>query len=152
MFQRYATATAFVEGWGLYTERLADEMGLYSSDVQRLGMLAADSWRGCRLVVDTGLHHLGWSRQQAIDYMTEHTPVRHDDIAVEVDRYIGIPGQAVSYKMGQREIFRLRDLAKSSLGDRFDIREFHDACLTSGSVTLPILADVVMDWISAQAA
>lgn len=151
MFQRYATATAFVEGWGLYTERLADEMGLYTSDIQRLGMLAADSWRACRLVVDTGLHFYGWSRQRAIDYMEANTPVRPDDIAVEVDRYIGIPGQALAYKMGQREIFRLRAEAQERLGDRFDIRGFHDACLTSGSVTLPILGDLVEDWINSAA-
>jgi len=151
MFQRYATATAFVEGWGLYTERLADEMGLYSSDIQRLGMLAADSWRGCRLVLDTGIHYLGWGRREAIDYMARHTPVRTDDIEVEVDRYIGMPGQALAYKVGQREIFRLRAVAQDRLGDRFDIREFHDTCLTSGSVTLPILAELVEDWITSKA-
>lgn len=150
MFQRYATATAFVEGWGLYTERLADEMGLYSSDIQRLGMLSADSWRGCRLVVDTGLHFLGWSRDQAIEYMSANTPVRHDEVAVEVDRYIGLPGQALAYKIGQREIFRLREQAKATLGGGFDIREFHDVCLTSGSITLPILAELVDGWVESK--
>ncbi|HEX6418246.1 MAG TPA: DUF885 domain-containing protein, partial [Acidimicrobiales bacterium] len=99
--------TAFVEGWALYTERLADEMGLYATDVDRLGMLASDAWRACRLVVDTGLHALGWTRQQAIDFMTAHAPVNRDEIVVEVDRYIGMPGQALAYKVGQREILRL---------------------------------------------
>ena len=105
--------TAFVEGWALYTERLADEMGLYESDLDRLGMLASDSWRACRLVVDTGLHARGWTRQQAIDFMVAHAPVSRDEIVVEVDRYIGIPGQALAYKVGQREILRLRAEARA---------------------------------------
>ena len=108
--------TAFVEGWALYTERLADEMGLYDSDLDRLGMLASDSWRACRLVVDTGLHALGWTRQQAIDFMVAHAPVSRDEIVVEVDRYIGMPGQALAYKVGQREILRLRADARATLG------------------------------------
>ena len=98
---------SFVEGWALYTERLAEEMGLYASDLDRVGMLASDSWRACRLVVDTGLHAMGWSRERAIDFMAEHAPVSRDEIIVEVDRYIGMPGQALAYKVGQREILRL---------------------------------------------
>lgn len=147
-FQRHAVSTAFVEGWGLYTERLADEMNLYSSDIQRLGMLAADSWRACRLVVDTGLHFFGWTRQESIDYITRFTPVGPAEIAVEVDRYIGMPGQALAYKIGQREIFRLRKEAEAALGTEFDIKQFHDVCLTSGSVTLPILGGLVTDWVN----
>ncbi|HEX6233177.1 MAG TPA: DUF885 domain-containing protein [Jiangellaceae bacterium] len=131
--------TAFVEGWALYTERLADEMGLYESDLDRLGMLSSDVWRACRLVVDTGLHAMGWSRQQAIDFMVEHMPVDIDTITVEVDRYIGMPAQALAYKVGQREIFRLREQARSDLGEHFDIKAFHDVVLAAASISLPIL-------------
>lgn len=131
--------TAFVEGWALYTERLADEMGLYGDHLDRLGMLASDVWRACRLVVDTGLHAMGWTRQQAIDFMVEHMPVDTETITVEVDRYIGMPGQALAYKVGQREILRLREQARAALGDRFDIRAFHDAVLGGATVSLPVL-------------
>ncbi len=135
-----------MEGWGLYAERLADEMGLYGDDLERIGMLAADSWRSCRLVVDTGLHALGWERQQAIDFMTANAPVGVGEIEVEVDRYIGMPGQALAYKIGQREIFRLRSEARDRLGGRFDIRAFHDAVLGSSSVSLPVLRRLVDDY------
>lgn len=150
-FQRLGFGnTAYVEGWALYTERLADEMGLYSGDVDRLGMLTADAWRAGRLVVDTGLHALGWTRRQAIDFFLEHTPLDEDEVTVEIDRYIGMPGQALAYKAGQREIFRLRSLARRRLGDAFDIRSFHDAVLEHGAVTLPILADLVEAWVTAR--
>jgi uncharacterized protein (DUF885 family) len=139
--------TAYVEGWALYTERLADEMGLYATDLDRLGMLAGDSWRACRLVVDTGLHAMGWSRQQAIDFMVANAPVGLDEIAVEVDRYVAIPGQALAYKVGQREITRLRADAEARLGDRFDIRGFHDAVLSGAAVSLPVLAGIVEEWV-----
>lgn len=143
-FQRHSFAnTAFVEGWALYTERLADEMDLYQSDLDRIGMLAADSWRSCRLVVDTGLHAKGWSRQEAIDFMAANAPVGVEEIEVEVDRYVAIPGQAVSYKTGQLEIRRLRRLAEERDGDGFDIRSFHDTVLSSGSVSLPVLRELV---------
>ncbi|CAN5592755.1 hypothetical protein BH10ACT3_BH10ACT3_09290 [soil metagenome] len=148
-FQRHDGATSYVEGWGLYAERLADEMGLYSDDVARLGMLTADSWRSARLVVDTGLHALGWSRQQALDYFEQYTPVPADQVAGEVDRYLAIPGQALSYKVGQIEIQRLRADAEERLGDAFDIRAFHDVVLDSGAVTLPVLGELVETWISA---
>ncbi|MFW5899299.1 MAG: DUF885 domain-containing protein [Jiangellaceae bacterium] len=131
--------TAFIEGWALYTERLADEMGLYGDDLDRLGMLASDVWRACRLVVDTGLHAMGWTRQQAIDFMVEHMPVDVETITVEVDRYIGMPGQALAYKVGQREILRLREQARAALGDRFDIKAFHDAVLGGATISLPVL-------------
>jgi uncharacterized protein (DUF885 family) len=140
------TNTAYVEGWGLYAERLADEMGLYQDDLERLGMLTADSLRACRLVVDTGLHSLQWSRQEAIDFMASHTPVSVEEVTVEVDRYIAMPGQALAYKLGQREIFRIRDDARSRLGARFDIKAFHDTILGCGPVMLPVLAEVIHGW------
>jgi uncharacterized protein (DUF885 family) len=138
--------TAFVEGWALYTERLADEMGLYEGDLDRLGMLASDSWRACRLVVDTGLHALGWTRQEAIDFMLANAPVNRDEIVVEVDRYIGIPGQALAYKVGQREILRLRDAARASLGSGFDIKAFHDTVLGAATISLRVLRERVGAW------
>ena len=147
-FRRYAQVFAHTEGWGLYSERLADEMGLYSSDVDRLGMVSADAWRAGRLVTDTGIHALGWSRQQAIDFLREWTPIGLLTVEQEVDRYIGMPGQAVSYKIGQIEIMRLRRLAESSLGTSFDIKGFHDVMLTSGAMPLPLLADAVEEWIA----
>ncbi|HEX6578317.1 MAG TPA: DUF885 domain-containing protein [Jiangellaceae bacterium] len=142
--------TAFVEGWALYTERLADEMGLYQDDLDRLGMLSSDVWRACRLVVDTGLHAMGWTRQQAIDFMVAHMPVDLDTITVEVDRYIGMPGQALAYKVGQREILRLRSEARRSLGDRFDIAGFHDAVLAAATISLPVLRRRIADWVAAR--
>ena len=152
-FQRFGFGnTAYVEGWALYTERLADEMGLYGGDIDRLGMLTADAWRAGRLVVDTGLHALGWTRRQAIDFLLEHTPLDEGEVTVEIDRYIGMPGQALAYKAGQREIFRLRAAAQDRLGDRFDIKGFHDAVLAHGAVTLPILGDLVEDWVASVAA
>lgn len=150
MFQRRGGYMAYSEGWGLYSERLADEMGLYSSDVMRLGMLSADAWRSARLVIDTGLHALGWTRAQAIEFMTTHVPIDPAEAAVEVDRYIGMPGQALSYKIGQREMFRLRADAKERLGARFDIKAFHRTVLEHGGVTLGILADLVDAWVSSR--
>jgi uncharacterized protein (DUF885 family) len=138
--------TAFVEGWALYTERLADEMGLYQSDLDRLGMLASDSWRACRLVVDTGLHAMGWTRQQAIDFMNANAPVSREEIVVEVDRYIGMPGQALAYKVGQREILRLRDGARRALGSAFDVKAFHDTVLGAATISLRVLRDRVGAW------
>jgi uncharacterized protein (DUF885 family) len=140
--------TAFVEGWALYTERLADEMGLYETDLDRLGMLASDSWRACRLVVDTGLHAMGWTRQQAIDFMVANAPVNRDEIVTEVDRYIGMPGQALAYKVGQREILRLRAQAQAQLGSAFDIRGFHDSVLGGATISLRVLRSRVADWVA----
>ncbi|PXX62468.1 uncharacterized protein (DUF885 family) [Nocardia tenerifensis] len=143
-FQRQSFAnTAFVEGWALYTERLADEMGLYEDDLGRIGMLSGDSWRSCRLVVDTGLHAKGWTRQQAIDFMVANCPAGLAEITTEVDRYIGMPGQAVAYKVGQLEIRRQRLAATERLGSAFDIKSFHDVVLGSGSVSLPVLRELV---------
>ncbi|MGA7270581.1 MAG: DUF885 domain-containing protein, partial [Acidimicrobiia bacterium] len=146
-FRRLRSQSVHAEGWGLYAERLADEMGLYTGAVDRLGMLSADSWRAGRLVVDTGMHHLGWSRQQAVDFLTGWTAVNTPTIEQEVDRYIGWPGQALSYKMGQIEILHLRARAEAELGRSFDIVGFHDTLLTSGSVTIPVLTQLVETWI-----
>ncbi len=151
-FHRFDGSTAFVEGWALYTERLADELGLYSSEVDRLGMLSFDAWRASRLVVDTGLHHLGWSRQQAIDFMLENTPLQENNIVNEVDRYITWSGQALAYKTGQLEILELRREAEEQLGDRFDLSGFHDTVLGQGAVSLPLLREQVRTWIAASAA
>ncbi len=148
-FRRHGGVTAYVEGWGLYTERLSREMGLYSSDTDLFGMLSYDSWRACRLVVDTGMHALGWTRQQAIDYMLANSVLAENNIINEVDRYIAWPGQALAYKLGQREIFRLRGLAEERLGDRFRIQDFHDAVLGQGAVDLETLAEIVERWIVA---
>lgn len=138
--------TAFVEGWALYTERLAEEMGLYRSDLDRLGMLASDSWRACRLVVDTGLHAFGWTRRQAIDFLVEHAPVSAEEIVTEVDRYIGMPAQALAYKVGQREITRLRRAAEQRLGMSFSLPGFHDVVLGAATVSLPVLRERVGAW------
>jgi len=145
-FQKNALVSAYVEGWGLYTERLADEMGLYTSDLTRLGILSFDSWRCCRLVVDTGIHALGWSRQRAIDYLLANSPQALNNIENEVDRYIAWPGQALAYKIGQLEIIQLRRTAERTRGDRFDIKAFHDTVLGSGPVTLTLLGELVNEW------
>jgi uncharacterized protein (DUF885 family) len=147
-FRKHQGVTAFVEGWALYTERLADEMGLYSSDTDRLGMLSYDAWRACRLVVDTGLHSMGWTRQQAIDYMTENSLLAPNNIVNEVDRYLTTPGQALAYKIGQLEILKLRDEAKRRLGPRFDIKTFHDVVLGNGAVALAVLRGQVEAYIA----
>jgi uncharacterized protein (DUF885 family) len=142
-FRRHVGTTAYVEGWALYTERLADEMGLYSGDLDRIGMLSYDAWRSCRLVVDTGLHAMGWSRQQAIDYMMQNSVLAQNNIENEVDRYLSWPGQALAYKLGQLEILKLRDEGKKRLGPRFDIKGFHDVVLRNGAVALPVLREQV---------
>jgi uncharacterized protein (DUF885 family) len=136
----------YVEGWGLYCERLADEMGLYTSDLQRLGMLSFDALRACRLVVDTGMHLYGWSRSQALDFMWRHTATTQANVRNEIDRYIGWPGQALAYMVGRREIRRLRAAAERRLGARFDIRSFHQAVLGSGAVPLGVLDQLVTRW------
>lgn len=151
-FRRHLGVTSFVEGWGLYTERLADEMGLYAGDLDRLGVLSFDAWRAARLVVDTGVHALGWSRGRAIAFMTEHTALTPGNIANEVDRYIGLPGQALAYKTGQLEMLRLRASAEARLGARFDVRGFHDVLLGSGAVALTTMASLVDGWVEAQLA
>jgi uncharacterized protein (DUF885 family) len=152
-FRKHQGVTAFVEGWALYTERLSNEMGLYSSDLDRMGMLSYDSWRACRLVVDTGMHAKGWTRDQAIQFMIENSALAKNNITNEVDRYITWPGQALAYKIGQLEIFRLREKAKTELGEDFDIKEFHDTVLRNGAVALEPLREAVDEYIrSAKAA
>ncbi|HZM72688.1 MAG TPA: DUF885 domain-containing protein [Candidatus Polarisedimenticolia bacterium] len=151
-FQRNLGPTAFSEGWGLYTERLADEMGLYSSDLSRFGVISYDAWRAGRLVVDTGIHAFGWSRQQAIDYLVDHTALGLNNIENEVDRYISYVGQALAYKIGQLEILKARSAAEAALGDRFDIRAFHDVVLGAGAIPLATLRARVDDWIESQRA
>jgi uncharacterized protein (DUF885 family) len=144
---RYVYSSGYAEGWALYAERLADEMGLYSADLDRLGMLSDQAARAARLVVDTGMHALGWTRQQAIDYMLANTIWSKGDVEAEVDRYIVWPGQATAYMLGMLEIMRLRAEAQEKLGERFDIRAFHDRVLEDGSVSLPMLADKIDYWI-----
>ena len=145
-FRKNSGVTAFVEGWGLYSERLADEMGLYTSDLDRIGILSYDSWRACRLVVDTGMHAMGWSREQAIKFMLENSALAENNIVNEVDRYITWPGQALAYKTGQLEIIRLRRAAEARLGRVFDIRRFHDILLGDGAVPLPALRQTLESY------
>ena len=142
-FRKTAFVTAYSEGWGLYTERLADEMGLYGSPLDRMGMLAADSMRACRLVVDTGMHALGWTRQQAIDYLLANSEKSVGHATAEIDRYAVTPGQALSYMIGRLEMLRIRTAAEQRQGDRFDIKAFHDAVLESGALPLSVLAEHV---------
>ena len=139
------------EGWGLYAERLADEFGLYSDDMQRLGMLGMAAWRAVRLVVDTGLHARGWSRQRAREFAMTHSPMPGPFLDAEIDRYIALPGQALGYLVGQREILRLRDDARSRLGAAFDIRDFHSAILDRGFLPLAVLGQVVEEWTASAA-
>jgi len=146
-FQKYVASTAFVEGWGLYSEQLANEMGLYSNDVQQLGRLGNDAWRACRLVLDTGMHGMGWSRDKAIKFFRANSPIEEINAEIETDRYIAWPGQACSYKMGQLKIEELRRKAENELGDKFDIRYFHDEVLCDGGITLPILENKIKEFI-----
>ena len=146
-FQKYVASTAFVEGWGLYSEQLANEMGLYSNDVQQLGRLGNDAWRACRLVLDTGMHGMGWSRDKAIDFFKANSPIEELNANIETDRYIAWPGQACSYKMGQLKIEEQRRKAEDALGDNFDIRYFHDEVLCDGGITLPILENKIEAFI-----
>jgi len=152
MVRRHMGIGAFVEGWGLYAEQLADEMGMYSSDTQLLGKLSFDAWRSARLVVDTGLHAMGWSRDRAIRYLEEHTLADHRNIENEVDRYISWPGQALGYKLGELEILKLRSEAKAALGSRFNLATFHDLVLNDGPITLPLLRAKIEAWIEAETA
>ncbi|HEX5068968.1 MAG TPA: DUF885 domain-containing protein [Vicinamibacterales bacterium] len=145
---RYFYVSGYTEGWGLYSERLADEMGLYSGDLDRLGLLSNEALRAARLVVDSGMHMLGWTRQQAIDYVLAHTTETQAGAEAEIDRYIGVPGQATAYMIGNLEIRKLRDEARQKLGAKFDIRQFHDIVLEGGSVPLWVLRDNVERWIA----
>lgn len=146
-FRRYGGYTAFIEGWALYSESLGGELGLYRDPYSRFGQLTYEMWRAVRLVVDTGIHELGWSRQQAMDFFAENTAKTELDIANEVDRYIAWPGQALAYKIGQLKITELRHKAETELGSRFDVRDFHEVVLGQGAVTLDVLERIVNEWI-----
>ncbi|MFT5287659.1 MAG: hypothetical protein ACI8TQ_003847 [Planctomycetota bacterium] len=148
MFRRYGNYTSYGEGWGLYTEKLPKEMGFYEDPYSDFGRLAMELWRACRLVVDTGIHHLRWTREEAIDFLRTNTPNPEGDCINAIERYIVMPGQATAYSVGMLEILRLRAEAKAELGDHFDIREFHEVVLTNGAVPLPILGDLVKRWIA----
>jgi len=146
-FRRGFYLSAYGEGWGLYSEFLAEEMGLYTTPYEMFGKLTYEQWRACRLVVDTGIHALGWNRDQAVNYLKDNTALSIHEINTEVDRYISWPGQAVSYKIGELKIRELREKAEKELGDKFDIRDFHEVILSQGTVTLKIMEQLVDDYI-----
>ena len=147
---RFLFSSGYSEGWALYAEQLADELGLYTSDADRLGMLSNRAWRAVRMVVDTGLHVFGWSRERALEFLLAHTALSSDQAAQEIDRYIAWPGQAPSYLLGYEEILTLRGESQRALGERFDLRAFHDAVLGGGSATLPVLRARVQTWLETQ--
>ena len=147
-FRRFSYLSAFGEGWGLYSEHLGLEAGFYKDPYSNFGRLTYEMWRACRLVVDTGIHSMGWTRQQAMDYMASHTALSLHEVQTETDRYISWPGQALAYKIGELKIRELREKAEKELGENFDIREFHDAVLGNGSVTLPVLEEAIGEYIN----
>jgi uncharacterized protein (DUF885 family) len=151
-FQRYGVPAAFVEGWALYAESLGDELGLYTDPYRRFGRLSFEAWRAARLVIDTGIHWLGWSREQGIAYLMANTALAEVDATAEVERYIALPAQALSYKIGERKFVELRVRAERELGPKFDIRRFHDAVLGDGAMPLPILDAKIDRWIAAEKA
>ena len=151
-FRRKNYISAYGEGWGLYTEKLGKEMGIYETPYEDFGRLTYEMWRACRLVIDTGLHHQGWTRDQALAYLRDRTALSEHEVTTEVDRYISWPGQALSYKLGELAIVRLRAEAERALGDRFDIKAFHDAVLRQGSVPLPVLDQQIQAFIAASKA
>jgi len=152
MFRRTGYFVAYGEGWGLYAERLGYDMGLYDDPYDRMGQLAYDMWRAVRLVVDTGMHAKGWSRDKAIAYFTDNAPKTEQDIVNEIDRYIGTPGQALAYKIGQLKISELRERSKQALGEGFDVRDFNDEVLSTGSVPLSVLEKHIDEWIASKKA
>lgn len=147
-FRKFGGFTAFIEGWGLYSERLGLEVGFYETPYTNMGRLSYEMWRACRLVVDTGMHAKGWTRQEAIDYMAENSALSLNNITTEVDRYITWPGQALAYKIGELKIRELRSYAEDELGEAFDVRYFHDKVLENGAVPLSVLEDIVKAWVA----
>jgi uncharacterized protein (DUF885 family) len=151
-FRRNDYISAYGEGWGLYSEKLGVEMDIYETPYEHFGRLSYEMWRACRLVIDTGVHAMDWTREQAQDYLATNTALSVHEVTTEIDRYISWPGQALSYKLGEYTLWNLRREAESALGERFDIRAFHDFVLGLGSVTLDILQDEVRAWIASQSA
>jgi prolyl oligopeptidase len=147
-FRRHGGYTAFVEGWGLYAESLGEELGLYDDPYSKFGQLTYEMWRAVRLVVDTGLHYMRWERQQAIDFFRANTAKQELEVVNEVDRYIAMPGQALAYKIGQLKISAIRSKAETKLGNKFDIRAFHDEILKDGALPLDLLEAKMDDWIA----
>lgn len=151
-WRKYDNYTAFAEGWGLYAESLGEELGLYKDPYSKFGQLTYEIWRAIRLVVDTGMHAKGWTRQQAIDYFKANAAKTEHDIVVEVDRYIVSPGQALAYKIGELKIKELRAFAQKELGDKFDIRVFHDQVLGRGALPLDLLEKNIRTWVAEEKA
>ena len=149
-FMRFGGGTAFVEGWALYAETLWDELGMETDPFQRFGGLNDEMLRAMRLVVDTGIHAKGWTREQAIRYMLDNSGLSETEVTAEVERYIAIPGQALAYKIGQLKILELRARAEQALGDRFDLREFHAQVLNTGALPLVVLERKIDDWIASR--
>ncbi|WP_417624389.1 DUF885 domain-containing protein [Paremcibacter congregatus] len=149
-FRKFGGYTAYTEGWGLYSEYLPKEMGFYSDPYSDFGRLAMEIWRACRLVVDTGIHYKKWTREQAIEYLAANTPNPHGDVVKAIERYIVMPGQATAYKIGMNKILELRAHAKAELGDKFDIRKYHEVVLRDGALPLAILEEKVNEWIASQ--
>ena len=147
-FRKQLYFSAFGEGWGLYSEKLGIEMDIYNTAYEHFGRLSYEMWRACRLVIDTGIHSQGWSRQQALDYLSSNTSLSEGNVRAEVDRYISWPAQALSYKLGEMKIIELRQRAEEALGNRFDLREFHDAVLGQGALPLDLLETVIDQYIA----
>ena len=148
--RNFAYYTAFTEGWGLYAESLGEDMGLYNTAERRMGELSYQMWRASRLVVDTGIHAMGWDKARAVQFMRDNTALSEANINAEVNRYISWPGQALGYMIGRLKILELRRRAEQALGDRFDLRRFHDAALRNGSVPLDVLESEIDLWIAAE--
>jgi uncharacterized protein (DUF885 family) len=151
-FRRDFYSHAFGEGWGLYSEKLGEEMGLYKTPYDHFGRLSYEMWRACRLVVDTGMHAMGWSRDRALQYLADNTALSTQEVRTETDRYIANPGQALAYKMGELKLWELRAKARQALGERFDVRAFHDAVMANGALPLPVLERQIDAYIAGAAA
>jgi uncharacterized protein (DUF885 family) len=149
-FRKFSFYTAYTEGWGLYSERLGKDVGFYQDPYSDYGRLEGDIWRAIRLVVDTGVHSQHWTRQQMVNFFHDHSAIDETSIQAEVDRYVAWPSQALAYKIGQLKILELRDRAKKALGDKFDIRAFHDQVLDAGALPLDVLDERINTWIASQ--